>query len=202
MTPEEMRFVWAGLGGLGAGGLVACFVAWLLFKHYLPSYLGQKGKNLADKEDIAALTHEVEAIKGQYSKLLEEFKSHQQLRMVAAERRIQVHQEAFALWRKLIANVYNDRIGEVVIECQGWWENHCLYLEPEAREAFSLAYARAHGHAAVVDGSRGTGNASVVEAHWKGIMDCGQILLHAVKLPGLSPEEQKVIPAPWTPPPH
>jgi hypothetical protein len=182
--------------------IIALGVAFLVLRNFGIGYGNRKGSNRADLEDISRLTKLAEDIKHQNAEVLETMKSQQQLRMIAAERRIQAHQEAFALWRKLIANVYTDNIGEVAIECQKWWENHCLYLEPDAREAFNLAYARAPSHAMVVEGGRERGNVSAVQAHWKGIMDCGQILFHSIKLPGLTDQEQKFIPAPWEPPPQ
>jgi hypothetical protein len=46
----------------------------LLWRKYLPSYLSEKAKNLATKEDIAAITKEVESVRLQYSKELEKFR--------------------------------------------------------------------------------------------------------------------------------
>ena len=47
----------------------------LLVKSYLPKYFEEKGKNLATKEDIGAITDEVEKVKTQYSKDIEILKS-------------------------------------------------------------------------------------------------------------------------------
>ncbi len=65
-------------------------------------------------------------------------KGKHQLRMAALDRRSEAHQEAFALCRKLVSSVHHENIGEVVMECQYWWNKNCLYLGPEAREAFNL----------------------------------------------------------------
>jgi hypothetical protein len=43
----------------------------LVLRFYLPSYLEQKGKNLATKEDIKEITEKVEAVKAEYAKQLE-----------------------------------------------------------------------------------------------------------------------------------
>ena len=68
---------------------------------YFGTYLREKGKNLATKEDLAELTRIVEAIKNEHAKELEVVKGRQQLRMAALDKRLQAHQEAFALWRRL-----------------------------------------------------------------------------------------------------
>jgi hypothetical protein len=48
------------LAAIGLGGL------WL--RHHLGTYLSEKGKNLATKEDVGALTHAVESVKLQYQR--------------------------------------------------------------------------------------------------------------------------------------
>ena len=40
-------------------------------RFYIPTYLGEKGKNLATKEDIAGITRIVESTKSEYIKELE-----------------------------------------------------------------------------------------------------------------------------------
>jgi hypothetical protein len=61
-----------------------------------------------------------------------------QLRLAAIERRLQAHQEAYALWRKLVFSGDDyETTDPVVIECRAWWNNNCLYLTPGARQAFS-----------------------------------------------------------------
>jgi len=49
-------------------------VGWLI-KFYLPGYMGEKGKNLATKEDIAEITKKIEQVKVEYAKQLELYKS-------------------------------------------------------------------------------------------------------------------------------
>jgi len=65
-----------------------------------------------------------------------------QLRLAAVDKRLQTHQKAYALWRKLQYTTYDDeKLLETVTECRVWWEQNCLYLEPVAREAFVKAYS-------------------------------------------------------------
>ena len=66
-----------------------------------------------------------------------------QLRLAAIERRLIAHQEAYALWRKLIFTSEDKDFENVVLECQSWWNNNCLFLDPKSREAFFDAYTAA-----------------------------------------------------------
>ena len=129
----------------------------LLWRSFFPAYAAEKGKNLATKEDIAAITDEIERIRSLYANelkqlehrhdlLLEDLRSKQQLRMAAVEKRLEAHQHAYMLWRKLRTNLHSDNINSIVMECQEWWQCNCLYLAPAAREAFRLAYSFAADH--------------------------------------------------------
>ena len=190
MTPEEVAALRGMLTGFGAGAIVAGGVAYLLIKHYLSSYLSEKAKNLATREDIEEITRKVEGVRTQYSSLLEELKARHQLRLAAVDRRLQAHQEAFALWRKLMAAVHTKDIGNVVTECQAWWELNCIYLEPVVREAFAIAYGAAHGHHSLVEGRS---EASLVKSSWKLITDFPNVLFRAIQLPALTELEAKAL---------
>lgn len=47
----------------------------VLFRKYFFAYFSEKGKNLATKEDVAEITNEIEAVRVEYSKGVEKFKS-------------------------------------------------------------------------------------------------------------------------------
>jgi len=55
--------------------VVATTLLGFWFKNYYPSYFTQKGKNLADKEDISELTIKIESVKKEFTKDLESFKT-------------------------------------------------------------------------------------------------------------------------------
>lgn len=55
--------------------LILILIIVVIIKFSVPSYLKQKGKNLADKEDISELTKKVEAIKSDFSKKIEYLKT-------------------------------------------------------------------------------------------------------------------------------
>lgn len=186
---NEVKWLLEELIKYGSGFTVAGIVLYMLVTRWLSSYLNEKGKNLATKEDVAKITDLVKGVEHQYNVLLEEMKSKQQLRMAALDRRLQVHQESFTFWQKLVG----ERIeGELhpVIQCQEWWYKNCLYLEPEVRAAFSAAYHAAHSREQSL-AARDSGQ-HVIDA-WKELMAFPTILFGAIKLPELSPKEKEQV---------
>ena len=184
MPVDEIKLFLSYFGAIGIGGMGV----FLLLKSFLPSYLTQKAQNLATKEDIARITNEIERVKSQYAFLLEELKARHQMRLAAVDRRLQAHQEAYALWRKLIFTS-QDSIHNVAIECQDWWNNNCLYLSPEAREAFSDAYFAAHMYDDLLKSRPG---AEAIKANWNKLRSAGEKILHAIELPPLGKESEIV----------
>lgn len=169
------------------GGVIAWGIIGLVLKFFGPGYLGEKGKNLATKEDIATITDKIEAVKTQYALLLEGAKVENQLRVAALDARMEKAQQAFALWRKLHRSTHSSHCANVVLECYEWWEKNCLYLEPSAREAFSAAYMAAGVHQSLLD-SRS--DVEVVKANFAKIRDAGEVIVRSVSLPGLTKQEQ------------
>jgi hypothetical protein len=190
MSPEEFAAINSLVAAFGVGAVLAAAIAFLFIKFYLSSYLTEKGKNLATREDIEAITDKVESVRSQYATLIEELKARHQLRLAAVDRRLQAHQEAFTLWRKLMCATYTEEIGKVVVECQAWWEQNCIYLEPTVREAFVSAYGAAHGHNALV---RSRAEVKIVEESWSLVTGFPNILFKAVQLPTLSELEAKAL---------
>ena len=188
MSPEEFQNLLSLLARYGFEAVIAGAVVFLLLKFFLPGYLSEKGKNLATKEDIAKITDEIERVKSQYAVLLEALKAKHQLRLAAIDRRLEAHQEAFTLWRELLAHTHTEEVGKAVIKCQDWWEKNCLYLEPNVREAFSDAYSAAHTHNALL---QGRSNVELVKENWERITKAGQIILEAAQLPGFTTVEKK-----------
>lgn len=187
------------VGAFGLGAAISAIIVLYSLKSYIPSYLSKKAENLATREDIAVITHEIEKVRTQYSVQLEELKVRQQvlleevkakhqtkhlLRMAAIDRRLQAHQEAYVLWRGL----YNDELGESVLKCQKWLDSNCLYLEPKVRQAFLVAFS-----AAGIQGQlRSAGaDASLLMENWGKVWNFAPALFEAIQLPPLSEEEVK-----------
>jgi hypothetical protein len=159
---------------------------------YFGTYLKEKGKGLATKEDIGHVTDIVEEIRAQHATTLEHLKSRQQLRIAAIDKRLQVHQEAFTLWRRLLSAVHEENVATVVIECQTWWEHNALYLEPEVRDAFNRAYFAANHHKSFVDNpTRNEASITALQDNWKLLMSTGNVIMDAVALPALNEQEQR-----------
>jgi len=169
-------------------------VAILLLLGSLRSYATEKGKNLATKEDIGAITHEVEQVHAEYRErfeglaqqnriLLEHTRQRHELRVAALDRRLAAHQEAYALWWKLIGSVHKEKeIGTVVVACQDWWICNRLYLEHEVAQAFSVAYHAAFSHR---DYLRGSPDRPEIKDNWDKMMSVGEVIVKAVQLPRL-----------------
>ncbi len=58
---------------------LSVWVVYLLVRSYVPKYLEEKAKNLASKEDLAAITEIVERVRTDHAQELEEFRSQIQL---------------------------------------------------------------------------------------------------------------------------
>lgn len=113
-----------------------------------------------------------------------------QLRLAALDRRLQAHQEAFSHWRRIMKDIGDPvNIGQTVMDCQEWWDNNCLYLTAEARQAFSHAYMTAHTYDAI----RRTQDTQLVQHETDVITRAGKIIVQGVELPTISEGEEKRI---------
>lgn len=172
------QWLWAMVGVIG-GWLGATAI----------EYAKAKGRNLADKEDIREITGLVEAVKHENSVLLEQLKGIGQLRLAAAERRLQAHQDAFTLWRKLILHTHQEDAKVVVHECQEWWEKNCLFLASEASEAFAEAFFAAGEHRTLLESARYQSDrregSKLLRRNWETVMAAGPRIVAAVALPPL-----------------
>ena len=169
---------------------------------YFGAYLREKGKNRATVEDIDRLTRVVESIKTenaarlaeishQNAVLIEQLKSQNQLRLAAVDRRLQAHQEAFVHWRRLVAVAHSEEVGKVVMECQTWWEQNALYLEPQVRDAFNRAYHAAAAHRSLVHIQyHDVASLANANENWQLVMAPGDIIMEAVALPALNDLER------------
>jgi hypothetical protein len=156
--------------------MISCFIAGVFVRTFFPSYFGEKGKNLATKEDITEITRKVQSVRHEYNSLVEELKARHQLRMAALDRRLQAHQEAFTHWRKLISNDPDDAI----LACQTWWEKNCLYLEPNVRQAFVVAFTNEHARSQFV---KIGADSKLISDAWDKVMAFPNIVFEAIQLP-------------------
>jgi hypothetical protein len=169
----------------GAGTALIAFGAMRYLKKYLSSYINKKGENLATKEDIGAITREVERVRHDYNALLEEMKARHQLRLAAIDKRLQVHQEAFTNWRKLFTSNADD-MEMVAQECRDWWNLNCLYLEPQVRQAYLDAVNQEHMR-------RKEKSVNALIANLDKMFAFPNLLFEAIQLPPLSENERKAL---------
>ena len=165
---------------------------------FVQKYLNKKGENLATKEDIAEITDKIEQVKSAYTERLEQTKLNHQLRLAALDQRLEAHQEAYALWWKLMGVAHDkERIGVVIEECQDWWVRNNLYLGAEVRQAFRTAYHSASTYCQIytelreADSTERQQREGVLSESWKSVNDAGEAIVKAVELPSLVEEEHK-----------
>lgn len=119
------------------GGFILCAImALLLFSNFIP----------------APLTAIIGIVIGAvltfiFNRYLSKMSFRQQLLISNLDKKIEAHQEAFAIWWEIRSNVHqNEKIFDIVIKAQEWWKNNCLYLLPKSRAAFynCLLFATNH----------------------------------------------------------
>jgi hypothetical protein len=164
---------------------------------YLGSYVRTKARNLATKEDIEEITNKVESIKAEYAKQLELLKQeHSQLMQLqelkhklsvaALDKRLAAHQEAYALWWKLVGSAGKKEGEDVAFECQEWWVHNSLYLGANVRNAFSQAYHAAFVHRDLIDAHS---DGKQIKKNWEAIRQLGEVIVNEVALPSWSEQE-------------
>ncbi len=164
------------------------FTVVAFFAAYFGSYIRRKGQDLATKEDVADITKEIEQVKTTYAKQIEIFSHHNRLRIAAIDRRLEAYQEAFTLWSRLRRKVHKNDSEKIpmVQECQIWWEENCIYLDDESREAFISAI---HAVALHSDLTGGKADRKEVEDNWAIINQCGKALTKGAGLPSFGKDE-------------
>ena len=167
---------------------------------FVQKYLNKKGENLATKEDIAEITDKIEQVKSAYTERLEQTKLNHQLRLAALDRRLEAHQEAYALWWKLMGVVHdNASIGGAITECQDWWVKNNLYLDPEVRQAFRTAYHSASTYCQIytelreADSIERQRREKYLSESWDNVNDAGELIAKAVELPDLVEKEHRPV---------
>jgi hypothetical protein len=108
-------------------------------------------------------------------------------KIVALEKRLAIHQEAYTLWTELISVLHDsEKNSEVVIKCQDWWSENCLYLDSKSRDAFKNCYMLVYHYEEYKK------NNEAKETFDK-IIDTGKYLAEGVNLPSLGEDEGKTI---------
>jgi hypothetical protein len=183
MDIEDLKTMLTYLCTFGVGAVFGIF---LTFFH-------EKAKNFAIMQDIGRITEQIENVKQQNNLVLEEVRGRHQLRLAALDRRLKAHQEAFMLWRRLLLHIQdtkNTDIEKAVTDCQNWWDENCIYLNPEARKAFKTAYHIAYDYKRLL--SNPGLHATLIADYGKQIYDAGDAIVKGAELPPLD-EESKIL---------
>lgn len=194
MTPEEIQAMAKGLAqGQAVWYVLSACIGGAITG--LGTYLAEKGKNRATKEDIAVITTKVKEVEDVFNRGLSDLNAHHQLRMVAAERRLQAHQDAFAKWKGLYRAVCHEQYDQIVTlanEGLNWFDANCVFLTSESRSAFHDARSAALVHASYLRNPNGPlSDGEVWIANWNRLEDAGNKILESVSLPRMSIEEIK-----------
>jgi hypothetical protein len=201
MSIEEIEYMLSLLGSFGLGAVIFGVIVFLFVKDYLPSYLNEKAENLAKIEDIEGITRKIEDVKHEYmaqihglshqnNLILEQARGQHQLRLAALDKRLQAHQEAYALWREMISNIHGEENTATVMKCQEWYNNNCLYLDANSREAFQIAYSAMSDHPSLLSARLG---ADEIKDNFSRVTGAGKIIVSGAELPPLGERELELL---------
>lgn len=149
---------------------------------YLGSYLREKGRNTATREDIADITREVEKVRMQSTTAVELLRQEHRKGLIAFERRLDAHQEAYVHWNTIVQRLDAGTVGPYVLECREWLTRNCFSLDIEARIALRDACERAENHSAIA----AKGDRDAVRENYLAIAQVGEIIEGAVELPAIA----------------
>nr|WP_321269644.1 hypothetical protein [uncultured Tolumonas sp.] len=116
--------------------LLIGFIFGLITKNFLPAYASEKGKNLAQIEDIGHITSIIEQIKHDNSIIIENTKHYRHLSTSIMDVRIKIYQEAFYWWAKIMRANDEGEINDLLSDSSDWWNKKCLYLDSTVRDEF------------------------------------------------------------------
>jgi len=177
MTAEDWKFIVQVFGSLGIGAVAGGAVIHFFLKTFASSYLSEKGKNLATKEDIEEITRKVEEVKA-------ELQARHTLRFAALDKRLEAHQRAFEHCRKLLRSLRGD--GELLLALDTmamWFDENGLFLEKAASQSFWDAYYAALSYDAAQ--SNQPRDTKEMKKNWDIIVSSQKSILEAVELPSL-----------------
>ena len=117
---------------------------------------------------------------------LENIAQRNRLRLAAIDRRLEAHQQAFALLWKLVDQRASEISSDHTRKCESWWADNCLYLTEEARNAF-----RAVCNNLPLNVSYNSEGELVLPGEtWARITTALMEIVEGVGLPGLGEEER------------
>ena len=116
-----------------------------------------------------------------FARGLENIAHENRLRLAAINKRLEAHQQAFALMWKLVNRRAPETSGGHTKKCEDWWVDNCLCLTEEARQAF-----RAMCNGLPLDASYDSrGELLLSGATWALITTAFAEIVEGVRLPNL-----------------
>lgn len=116
--------------------------------------------------------------------------------MVALDKRLEVHQQAYSLWREMTRAIHDEDQGyEVLNRAEEWWEKNCLYLDAQSAQEFKRCIERIYYHKNLLAQSRPDDLEEQeewkreVRDNWRDIFHVGPVIANGVDFPRLSGEE-------------
>jgi hypothetical protein len=141
----------------------------------------------------------IEQFRAEQAREMEHFKAGQTHRFLAAEKRLQAHQEAFTHWRKVFAAIHQPDFLPTVNAAIDWWNSNCLYLDGPARHHFIEGMNAIHGHQTLFNSDYGGDRSArrMAEEAQKRLMDrfdaIAPAIFEAAKVPVLAGDELAVM---------
>ena len=114
----------------------------------------------------------------------------QQWELAALDKRLEVHQEAYREWQKIMGAVCGgEGIFNTVLEAEKWWNNNCIYLDPASRQAFRDCIFRVNENKESLKKTNYKDFICKSPEIWKQIMKPGQTIPEGVALSHLKEME-------------
>ena len=112
------------------------------------------------------------------------------LAVAALDKRLDVHQAAYVLWREIVRTFrHPEQISDVVERAQEFWINNCLYLDAKSFKAFRDCYIFALEHKGIRAGVYNEETKRLEKESYEIIMKPGTTLVEGVSLPSLGGDE-------------
>jgi hypothetical protein len=106
-----------------------------------------------------------------------------QLSIAALDKRLEVHQAGYTLWRKVVRSMYDEKNRQdMILQTQHWWEDNCIYLDQKSRESFISFIASADIHNELLREPRTKETIKNIRKNWSIIMKPGKALIEGVQL--------------------
>ena len=127
---------------------------------------------------------------------LERLRKQVQLQMVSAEKRLEVHQKAFALWGALKDHLRQGDLEAVIQDCTDFWYENSLYLDQKVSSEFVKAYKNARLYrSSWEEGKTNLGDRAAISKElnrsFYKVVRLGTVIRAAVNLPPLIDEDEQ-----------